>query len=75
MRERAKSDVLAPPCDFRGLEWPLLLTLRPGLDQPPSGVGDGLRDRDMLTFGVPKSKGKGARRKRENGSACVHSIA
>lgn len=26
---------------------------RPGLDHPPPGLGDGLRDRDMGAFGVP----------------------
>lgn len=37
-----------------GLERPLFM-LRPGLDQPPPGTGDGLRERDMgvLVEGVP----------------------
>ena len=26
---------------------------RPGLDHPPPGIGEGLRERDMPTFGVP----------------------
>lgn len=40
------------PYALAGLERPLPLIFRPGLDQPPSGLGEGLRERDM--FGVPK---------------------
>lgn len=36
-----------------GLDLPLLLMLRPGLAQPPPGMGDGLLERDMAVLGVP----------------------
>ena len=38
-----------------GLDRPLAM-LRPGLAQPPPGTGDGLRDRDIGVFGVPKER-------------------
>jgi hypothetical protein len=35
-----------------GLDLPLLI-FKPGLDQPPPGTGEGLRERDIPTVGVP----------------------
>lgn len=47
---------LTPLYDFAGLDRPLSLTCgldKPGLAQPPPGLGDGLRDKDIGRFGVP----------------------
>lgn len=41
-----------------GLLLPLLMS-RPGLDQPPPGTGDGLRDKDMGSVGVPATGDSG----------------
>jgi hypothetical protein len=40
-----------------GLDRPLELMFSPGLDQPPPGTGDGLRDRDIGVLGVPAPEG------------------
>ena len=47
----ADSHCTGPPLTA-GLFLPLL-RFRPGLDQPPPGTGDGLRDKDMGIAGVP----------------------
>lgn len=44
-----------PLKDLEGLDRPSVMS-RPGLDQPPPGMGDGLRDKDMGVFGVPKTE-------------------
>ena len=50
---------LAPPFTpyvFVGLDRPLTVAyglVSPGLDHPPPGLGDGLRESDMGLFGVP----------------------
>lgn len=36
-----------------GLDRPLVLMVRPGLAQPPPGIGEGLRESDIAVFGVP----------------------
>lgn len=43
---------------MEGLERPLLI-FKPGLDHPPPGTGDGLRDRDIGSAGVPVTKDQG----------------
>lgn len=70
LRDRAKSPAwdappFVSPYDLDGLDRPLPLMFRPGLDQPPSGLGEGLRDRDMLMFGVPKRGGRNKQKRRE----------
>ena len=55
------------PYAFVGLDRPLTVAYgatRPGLDHPPPGLGDGLRERDIgsdgvLGFGVPGMGGRG----------------
>jgi hypothetical protein len=54
LRECWDEAPFASPYALDGLERPLPLMFSPGLDQPPSGLGEGLRERDMLIFGVPK---------------------
>jgi hypothetical protein len=41
-----------------GLDRPLVLIFNPGLDQPPPGTGDGLRDKDISVVGVPVTQDK-----------------
>lgn len=36
-----------------GLDRPLVLMVKPGLAQPPPGIGEGLRERDIVVLGVP----------------------
>lgn len=38
-----------------GLDRPLVLMFKPGLDHPPPGTGEGLLDSDMAEFGVPEN--------------------
>lgn len=55
-------DSQAPPWfaeTLAGLDLPLL-RLRPGLDHPPPGAGDGLRER-VIRPGVPVAKSKAQR--------------
>lgn len=46
--------VLLDPANA-GLDRPLAM-LRPGLAQPPPGIGEGLRDKDIGVFGVPNKQ-------------------
>lgn len=48
----ADSHATGPADMLPGLDLPLFM-LRPGLDQPPPGTGDGLRERVMPGPGVP----------------------
>lgn len=51
-------ELIATPLE--GLILPLILAVSPGLDQPPPGAGDGVRDGDIsVSLGVP---GMGDRR-------------
>lgn len=52
---RADSQTAGRPLALAGLDLPLLI-LRPGLDQPPPGTGDGLRESDIGFEGVPAAR-------------------
>lgn len=49
----AESQATGPPLRFTGLVRPLWM-FNPGLDHPPPGTGEGLRERDIPGAGVPK---------------------
>lgn len=53
-------DAELPPT-LAGLVLPLFI-FKPGLDHPPPGTGDGLRDRDIGSAGVPIRKGQETQR-------------
>lgn len=55
--ERLEESQLLDRVELLGLLRPLLM-LRPGLAQPPPGTGDGDRERDIGSEGVPAGRGR-----------------